>query len=102
MFSSYLLLSLKLEVEEFDSSAQVACEKYRGFVEVSYKQLTKVPAKRTKATGRGNPVGAKKFVTELQTVLLCQLLITLPKKAIEADLDKDVLSYRFDANGRLK
>ena len=76
----------------------MACEKYRGFIEVSYKQLTKVPAKPTK--GRSNPVGPKKFVMELQTVLLCQLLITLPKKAIAIDLDRDILSYRFDPNGR--
>lgn len=86
-------------MEEFDSSAQVACEKYRGFIEISYKQLSKVSAKRGK--GRSNPMGPRKFAMELQTVLLCQLLVTLPKKGIEADVDKNILSYRFDSKGKL-
>ncbi|VDK20469.1 unnamed protein product [Taenia asiatica] len=94
-FNTSLRNEYTVEVEEFDSSAQVACEKYRGFIEISYKQLTKVSAKRGK--GRSNPMGPKKFAMELETVILCQLLVTLPKKAIEADVDKDILSYRFDS-----
>ncbi|KAH9280930.1 Death domain-containing protein 1 [Echinococcus granulosus] len=94
-FNTSLRNEYTVEVEEFDSSAQVACEKYRGFVEISYKQLTKVSVKRGK--GRSNPVGQKKNSMELQTVLLCQLLVTLPKKAIEVDVDKNILSYRFDS-----
>ncbi|KAL5965153.1 Death domain-containing protein 1 [Taenia solium] len=94
-FNTSLRNEYTVEVEEFDSSAQVACEKYRGFIEISYKQLTKVSAKRGK--GRSNPMGPKKFATELQTAILCQLLVTLPKKAIEADVNKDILSYRFDS-----
>ncbi|KAM7542582.1 hypothetical protein Aperf_G00000005271 [Anoplocephala perfoliata] len=95
-FNSALPNEYTIDVEEFDSSAQVACEKYRGFVEISYKHLVKVPAKRVK--NEGTFAGAKKYATELQTVLLCQLLITLPKREIVADVDRTTISYQFEAN----
>ncbi len=89
----------KVDVEECDPSAQVACEKYRGFIEISYKQMVKVPLKKGKArASRAGPL--RRFTIEMQKVLLCQLLITLPKKAIEADENADNMSYHFDPRGR--
>lgn len=85
--------SFQIEVKESDPSAQVSCQNYRGFVEMSYMNLVRVPNRRDRTKGR--------FITELQTVVLCQLLITLPKKESEADIDKTVISYQFEANGKL-
>ncbi|VDD79675.1 unnamed protein product [Mesocestoides corti] len=96
-FNTSLRNEYVVDVEECDPSAQVACEKYRGFIEISYKQKVKVPVKRGKGQqNRSGPM--KKFVMETQTVLLCQLLITLPKKSIEQVVDEDTISYHFQPN----
>lgn len=77
----------------------MACERYRGFIEISYKQSIKVPV----AKGRSSRVGPiKRFTIEMQTILLCQLLITLPKKAIEVDENAALMSFHFDPNGNEK
>ncbi|VDL93354.1 unnamed protein product [Schistocephalus solidus] len=76
-FNSALQNTYMVDVEECDSSAQVACEKFRGFLEVTFQHLVKKPAKKRKGA---RTVGNKKFVMELETVLLCQLLIKLPKQ----------------------
>ncbi|VDN96650.1 unnamed protein product [Rodentolepis nana] len=80
----------KIEVEEFDPSAQVSCQNYRGFVEFSYMNLARVPNRKDRTKGR--------FITELQNVVLCQLLITLPKRDSDTDTDKTISSYKFEAN----
>ncbi|VDL56767.1 unnamed protein product [Hymenolepis diminuta] len=89
-FNSALPNEYMIEVKESDPSAQVSCQNYRGFVEMSYMNLVRVPNRRDRTKGR--------FITELQTVVLCQLLITLPKRESEADIDKTVISYQFEAN----
>ncbi|BHF68821.1 Death domain-containing protein 1 [Sparganum proliferum] len=76
-FNSALQNTYMVDVEECDSSAQVACEKFRGFLEVTFQHMVKKPAKKRKGA---RTVGNKKFVMELETVLLCQLLIKLPKQ----------------------
>ncbi|KAL7054423.1 hypothetical protein AAHC03_013349 [Spirometra sp. Aus1] len=79
-FNSALQNTYMVDVEECDSSAQVACEKFRGFLEVTFQHMVKKPAKKRKGA---RTVGNKKFVMELETVLLCQLLIKLPKQPSE-------------------